>query len=222
MDIVGLGPQILRQLADNNLIKEITDLYKLKKEDLLKLEGFAEKKADNLLESIEASKKQPLERLIFALGIPSIGESASFELSQRYRDLDELSKANDMELQAIEGFGPNMVNSIINWFSSFKNKNTIENFKNLGIWPKNEKIHTLSDKTKTLSGLTFVITGTLPNLTRNEISELIVINGGKISSSVSKNTDFLILGENAGSKLNKAQQFNTKILDEKGFLKLLQ
>jgi len=221
MDIVGLGIRIVKQLIDSNLVKDVADLYTLNKSDLLKLEGFADKKADNLLSAIETSKTQPLERLIAALGIHGVGEVAASDLSQNYRDLNALSKASPAEIESLEGFGPNITQSIIEWFAQEKNQILISKLHQAGVWPVKEPSVKKTSSNLRLSGLTFVITGTLPTMSRNDAKQLIQTNGGKVTSSVSKNTDYLVLGEDPGSKYDKAKKLGIPMLDEQDLINLL-
>jgi DNA ligase (NAD+) len=224
MDIVGLGIKIVEQLADIGLVRDAAELYTIKRSDLLELEGFAEKKADNLLQAIEASKKQPLARLINALGIRGVGEVMAADLAARYHSLDEISLASAEELQEIEGLGPNIALAIVDWFARPANRNLLAKLKTAGVWPVIEqrpKAEIASQK-GVLDGMTFVVTGTLPTLSRDEIKELIQKNGGKVTDSVSKKTSYLVVGEAAGSKLDKARELGIPILDENSVLALVQ
>jgi DNA ligase (NAD+) len=220
MDIVGLGIKIVEQLIKNKLIKDVSDLYKLRKDDLLQLEGFAEKKADLILTSIESSRSQSLHRLINALGIRGVGEVAAADLARHYVDLNDLSKATIYQLEEIEGIGPNIAQAIVDWFDRPRNQMLLRKLKTAGVWPQSEIKTQEMGGEKIFSGLTFVITGTLPNLTRSEAKEFIQSNGGKVISSVSMKTNFLVVGENPGSKLSKWQNFNIPVLDEEHLLKL--
>jgi len=222
MDITGLGIQLVRQLVDAGLVKNVADLYALQKPDLLKLDGFAEKKADNLLAAIAASKDQPLDRLITSLGIHGVGEIAARELSARYSDLDSLSAASIDDVQAIQGFGPNIALSLFNWFHEDSNLELLKKLKNYGVWPVSDVTARTITTSQPLSGLTFVITGTLPTLTRTDASELILKHGGKVSGSVSKNTSYLLLGSEPGSKYDRALELKVPIMHEAELLKLVQ
>jgi DNA ligase (NAD+) len=222
MDITGLGIQLVRQLVDAGLVKNVADLYALQKPDLLKLDGFAEKKVDNLLAAIAASKDQPLDRLITSLGIHGVGEIAARELSARYSDLDSLSAASIDDVQAIQGFGPNIALSLINWFHEDSNLELLKKLKNYGVWPVSNVTARTITTSQPLSGLTFVITGTLPTLTRTDASELILKHGGKVSGSVSKNTSYLLLGSEPGSKYDRALELKVPIMHQAELLKLVQ
>jgi len=218
MDITGLGEQIVAQLVQSGLVGSLPDLYRLTKEQLLKLDKFGDKKADNLLAAIQASKSQTLQRLIIGLGIKGIGEVAARKLAQKYGDLDAISHASFDELQQLEGVGPNLAESIYEWFQLESNKQILEKLKELGLWPV-ESTSTPTGKLP-LAGLTFVVTGTLEGFSREGISEFILANGGKVSSSVSSKTSYLVLGADPGSKYNKARQLGIPIISEKELRKL--
>ncbi len=213
MDIVGLGIKIVEQLVESGLVKDVADLYSLKKEDLLKLDGFADKKAENLLQAIEASREQPLARLITALGIRGVGEVMAADLSREYRDLDELAQADSATLQLMEGMGPNTAQAIVDWFERPTNQKVLKKLHATGIWPQAE-MQPMGQGPLALADKTFVVTGTLPGFTREEVKAYIQAAGGKVTDSVSKKTDYLVAGENAGSKLEKARNLGIPILDE--------
>ena len=214
LDIVGLGIKIVEQLVHANLVGDVADLYTLNKDDLLKLEGFAEKKADNLLESIEASKSQPLSKFIFALGIRGVGEVVGNDLAQQFKSIDALQKATTEGLEGIEGIGPNIAHAVVDWLSHHANQVILEKLKRAGMWPTLEAGANEKETSQVFQGKTFVVTGTLESFTRQEVKEFIMSKGGKVTSSVSARTDFLVAGENAGSKLTKAQELGVKILSE--------
>jgi DNA ligase (NAD+) len=218
MDITGLGIKIVEQLIEAGLVKDVADLFTLRKEQLLELEGFAEKKAENLLKSLEQAKGQSLNRLIAALGIHGVGEVMAGDLSRAYGDLSALSKTSAEELQQIEGLGPNIAESIVDWFSQTANQKVLKKLGAAGVNPKMKKEE--MKKEGALSGFTFVVTGTLPTLSRDEVKEFIEQNGGKVTDSVSKKTSYLVLGENPGSKADKAQALGVKIVDEAELRKL--
>lgn len=215
MDIVGLGIKIVEQLIDARLVHDVTDLYMLKRDDLLNLEGFGDKKADNLLAAVEASKGQSLARLLNALGIRGVGESMAAELARNYPNLEKLSEAGLQELQQIEGIGPNIAQAIVDWFSRPVNRQVVNKLENLGVWPVSlpEKPG-MQGETLPFTNLTFVITGTLATMTREQTKEFIEKRGGKVTDSVSKKTDYLVCGESPGSKFSKAKELGVKILDE--------
>lgn len=212
MDIVGLGIKIVEQLVQEGLIHDVADLYTLKKEDLLNLEGFAEKKADNLIESIENSRNQSLARLINALGIRGVGEVMAADLALQYRDLDQIANTSRVELESIEGVGPNISQAIEDWFNRSANKAIINKLKSSGVWPVSPQ-QDISETSKKLESLTFVITGTLPDWSREEAKAFIQSHGGKVTNSVSGKTSYVVVGENPGSKLSKAEQFGVSIIN---------
>ncbi len=220
MDIAGLGIKIVEQLIESGLVKDVADLFTLKKSDLLKLEGFAEKKADNLLGAIEQAKGQGLNRFIAALGIHGVGEVMANDLARAFGNISALSKASADDLQQIEGLGPNIAESIMDWFKRPANQKVLKKLKAAGVDPQMQKAE--GKKQGAFSGLTFVVTGTLPNFSRDEAKEFIESNGGKVTDSVSKKTSYLVLGENPGSKFDKAKSLGVKIVDEAGLRKLVE
>ncbi len=220
MDIEGLGINTVQQFADVGLVKDLADVYHLNKESLLNLEGFGDKKADNLLAGIEASKSQPLYRLIAGLGIRGVGEVAAQDLVKHYHDLDELSRASETELESIEGFGPSIAENIVEWFATPDNLEMLAKLKASGVWPVAEAREETGKQP--LSGLTFVITGTLPNLSRTEAKNLIEENGGKLTGSVSGSTSYLVLGTEPGSKYDQALKRNVPILSEDDLRHLIE
>jgi DNA ligase (NAD+) len=219
MDIIGLGIKIVEQLIESGLVKDVADLFTLKKEQLLELEGFAEKKAENLLKSLEQAKGQSLNRLIVALGIHGVGEVMAGDLSRAFGDLSELSKISMHELQQIEGVGPNIAGSIVDWFSQPANQKLLKKLKAADVWPVAKKDEKKKDGA--LTGFTFVVTGTLPTLSRDGVKEFIEQNGGKVTDSISKKTSYLVVGENPGSKAEKAQTLGVKIINEAELRKLV-
>ena len=212
-DIVGMGIKIVEQFVQEGFIEDVADIYYLDREKVFALEGYGDKKVDNLLESIEASKQRSLGQLISALGIRLVGEVAANDLARRYRDLDEISKVTAEELEAIEGFGPNIAQSVVEWFQQANNKKVLKKLKKAGMWPQSEPMP-VDTGDLPFSGLTFVVTGTLPNFSRKDAKEFIEANGGKVTSSVSKKTSYVVVGESAGSKLTKAQELGVPTLDE--------
>jgi DNA ligase (NAD+) len=214
MDIVGLGIRIVEQLVSEGLVKDVADLYYLKKEDLLSLEGFAEKKAENLIDSIDSSRNRPLARLINALGIRGVGEVMATDLARNYSDLDSLANTTLDELQQIPGVGPNIAQAIVDWFSRPANRQVLEKLRAAGVWPKVEEPSRTKTVPQPFSEMTFVVTGTLEGFTRDEVKEYIQSLGGKITDSVSKKTSYVVVGENPGSKLDKAKSLGVSIIDE--------
>jgi DNA ligase (NAD+) len=214
MDISGCGIKIVEQLIDAGLVKDAADLYSLKKESLLELEGFAGKKADNLIDSITASKFQPLNRLIIALGIRGVGEVMASDLSRRFSDLDQLRAATTPELLKIDGVGPNIAQGIVEWFARPGNQQLIAKFKNLDVWPISKTDEGSDTPPKIFNGMIFVITGTLPKMSRDDAKAYIQTRGGKVTDSVSRKTNYLVCGESPGSKFDKAVELGITILDE--------
>jgi len=213
MDIVGMGIKIVEILVKENVVKDVADLYRLTVADLLPLEGFAQKKAENLINSIQISKQRPLSRLITALGIRGVGEVMASELTQYFHDLDELALTSEDKLMSIEGIGPNIARQLVDWFQKDTNKHLLLKLKQFGVWPI-EKSSIKKSENQPLAGFTFVITGSLENFSRTEIKEYIEANGGKVAGSVSKSTNYVLVGENPGSKADKARELNVKIISE--------
>ena len=218
MDIEGMGEAIVAQLVGKKLVKDFADIYSLKKEDLLKLELIKDKKAENLLEAIENSKKQPLSRLIYGLGIRHVGEKAAYLLAQKFGTLDNLMKARLEDFDAIYEVGSVMAESIVDFFRQESTKGLIKKLKEGGL---NLKEKLISVKKSPLTGKTVVFTGELKNFSRSESESLVRQFGGNPASSVSKNTDLVVVGENPGSKYNKAKKLGVKIISEGEFFRLI-
>ena len=218
MDIEGLGPAVLEQLVANGLIRNAYDLYHLDRDAVAALDRMGEKSADNLLAAIEASKQNDLFRVIFALGIRHIGQKAAKLLAERFGDMDALMQATEEELSAIDGFGAIMAQSAVRFFSLPSSRHFIEQLRQAGV---NMTCQTAHDDDR-FAGITFVLTGTLPTLDRAAATALIERYGGKTASSVSKKTGIVLAGENAGSKLEKAQQLGIRIIDEDEFRGMLE
>ena len=217
MNIDGLGESIVYQLAENNLIKDVGDLYYLTFEQALSLDGFKDKSAQNLVTAIENSKQANLDKLIFAFGIRNIGEKAAALLAEKITTLDSLINADMQSIMEIDGFGEIGAKSVTEYFAKDTVKLVIEKLKNAGVNMQYKSSRT-SD---VLSGKTFVVTGTLPNLSRDEAEKLITDNGGKAASSVSKKTSYVLADEKAGSKLDKAKTLGIPVIDEEEFLKMI-
>ena len=215
MDIEGLGGKTVDLLVEKGLIKRISDIYRLTKRDLLRLPRFGEKAAKNLVEAIEKSKDRGLARLIFALGIPNVGEHTARILAEKFKTIDRLMQATEAELLAINEIGPETASSIVNFFREERNRREIEELKKLGV-----KMEYEEEKGK-LKGKVFVFTGTLKSFSREEAKELVEKEGGIVVNSVSKNVDYVVAGENPGSKYEKAKQLGLKIIGEEEFKKLL-
>ena len=217
MNIDGLGTAIVELMAKEKLITSSADLYYLEKNDLEELERMGEKSVENLLGAIEKSKQNPLNKLVFGLGIKNIGQKAAKLICQRFGDIDSIMSASAEQILEIDGFGDTMAQSIIDYFALEGSKHLIERFKLAGVNMYEEK----TQKTDKLEGLTFVITGVLPTLKREEAKQIVEQNGGKTSGSVSKKTSFLLAGEQAGSKLVKAQELGVNVIDEKELYEML-
>ncbi|MBQ1954404.1 MAG: NAD-dependent DNA ligase LigA [Clostridia bacterium] len=215
MDIEGLGPAIVSALLENRLISTPADLYTLKAEDIAALEGLGEKSAAKLLAAIENSKKNPLSKLLTALGIRQVGTKAAAVLAEEFETLEAISEASAERLSEINDVGPVTAEYIVQWFSLDSSKKLIEKLISSGVNTRQEK----KEKGSLFAGLTFVLTGTLPSLSRNEASAIIEANGGKVSGSVSKKTSVVLAGEDAGSKITKAQTLGIEIIDEEEFLR---
>jgi DNA ligase (NAD+) len=220
MNIVGMGIKIVEQLVAAGLVSDLADLYRLDQQSLLSLEGFGEKKSDNLLTAISESRHMPLSRFITALGIRGVGEVLAGDLARYFGDLDKLARATWEDLMAIEGVGPNIARGIVDWFSQSSNKALLSKFKIFGIWPKESRAESISTDT-TLAGKVFVITGSFPDFSRDQLAALIQARGGKVTNSVSKKTSYLLVGENPGSKLETAKVLGVQILEENEFKQLV-
>ena len=218
MNIDGLGPQIVHTLLDNKLITSVADLYTLSENKLLQLYNFKEKTVNNLLNAIEKSKSNSLDRLVFGLGIRNIGQASAKLLCDKFGDLDNIMNASAEQISEIDGFGGVMAQSVYNAFHEEHMIELIKRLKECGINTKYEKIQ-IDDR---FAGKTFVLTGTLPTLKRSEAKALIEKYGGKASGSVSKKTDYVLAGEEAGSKLDKAQQLGIKIITEEQFKDMIK
>ncbi|ADL69569.1 DNA ligase, NAD-dependent [Thermoanaerobacterium thermosaccharolyticum DSM 571] len=219
MDIDGLGPAVIGQLLDNHLIHNIADLYYLKYDDLIKLDRMGDKSVKNLLNAIEESKGRDLDRVIFGLGIDLIGSKAASILANHFKTMDSLEEASFDELTNIEEVGPKMADSIIAFFKEKQNKEILDKLKEAGVNMVKKKSENTSN---IFDGLTFVLTGTLSNYTRDEAKKLIEERGGKVTGSVSKKTNYVVAGTDPGSKLSKAQQLGVKVIDEEEFENMLK
>ena len=218
MDIEGLGDKLVTQLVDRGLVKSPADLYFLKYEDLVGLERMGDKSARNLLKAIEESKSRPLERVIYALGIRYVGEATARTLAQRFHSIDQLAKATQEELMELEDIGPKVAHAIVSYFSEEQNRRMIERLREAGVRLSAEP--TQKEGSALLEGKTFVFTGELSSMTRNQAKQLVLSLGGKVSSSVSRRTSYVVVGANPGSKYDKARALGVPILTEEDFLKL--
>lgn len=220
MDIEGLGEALIDLFVDMGFLHSYADIYKLKEHrlELIGIERLGEKSIDNLLSSIEKSKDQPFYRVLFALGIRYVGSGAARKLADNFLSIDNLIKANEQEIESVYEIGPSISKSLVKFFSDESNLDLIERLKQSGIKFQSESSSAGSNN---ITNKTFVLTGTLENMTREEATEKILDAGGKVTSSVSKKTDFVVAGENAGSKLTKAQQLGIRIITEIEFTELL-
>jgi len=222
MDIEGLGESVAELLVERKLVKKLSDIYFLTKPQLLTLPLFKEKKATNLLTAIENSKKRPLSRLLYGLGIRHVGEKAAYVLAQRFKTMDRLMKASIAELQSIPEVGPVMARSIKEFFENKFTKEIIEDFKKAGV----NMVETTSEEEKKFkqifANMTVVFTGELDSMTRSKAEELVRQLGGNPSSSVSRSTSLVVVGRNPGSKYQKAKEYGVKMIDEQEFLKMLK
>ncbi|MGE5073187.1 MAG: NAD-dependent DNA ligase LigA [Anaerolineae bacterium] len=229
MDIVGMGTKIVEKLIETGAVKDVADLYKLTRGQILEAVTRKERKtkkdppgklADNLLASIEASKSRSLQRLITALGIRGVGEVMAADLARAYTDLDALAKARLDDLLEIDGVGPNIAQGVVDWFARPANRQVLKKLKAAGVWPTGGE--QLTARTGPLSGQTFVVTGTLDGFSREEVKDFIEQHGGKVTDSVSKKTDYLVLGAEPGSKAEKARTLGVKIIGERELRKLVK
>ncbi|MCM8798988.1 MAG: NAD-dependent DNA ligase LigA [Candidatus Omnitrophica bacterium] len=219
MDIEGLGEAVAKQLVEKKMVKDLADIYFLKKEDFLTLELFADKKAENLLKAIEESKKRPFSKFLYGLGIRHVGEKAALVLAERFKDIDTLMRTKVEDLLEIYEVGPVMAESIVNFFKQKSTQDLVKKFKKAGLILKEEEKKL---GPQPLKGKKFVFTGELSEFSRKEAEELVRSLGGEASAAVSKNIDFVVVGENPGSKFAKAKELGIKIIDETEFKKLVK
>lgn len=210
MNIDGMGDALVTQLTDRGMVKDIADIYKLTKEKLLSLERMGDKSAENILREIENSKKLPLERVIYGLGIRMVGERTAQFLVEHFGEMSAIEEAGEAELQQVEEVGPRIAKSIVEFFAEPKNRELVEELRAAGLTMKGKK----KERGTKLAGKTFVLTGTLAHLTRDEAKKMIEDAGGKVAGSVSKKTDFVVAGAEAGSKLDKAKELGVKVINE--------
>jgi DNA ligase (NAD+) len=220
MDIDGLGEENVRRFLSENLIADAADLYSLTTDQLSELEGFGEVSANNLVQSINASKEQPFERVLYGLGIPGVGYVNARNLARHLRSMDALMKATEDQLVEVEGIGPVMARTIEETLAEDRTRELVGRFGGHGL--RMEEAGPAAPAEGPLVGKTFVLTGTLPNLTREDATQRIEAVGGKVTGSVSKKTDYVVAGADPGSKLTKAQELGTEVLDEDGLLALLR
>lgn len=218
MNIEGMGESLVNQLADRGLVKNVADIFDLTEEKLLSLERMGKKSAQNVLDEIEAAKQLPLERVIFGLGIRMVGERTAEFLAEHFGSMDALAAASEDELLQVNEVGPRIAASIREFFEEPANCKLLDRLRKAGLNFKGEK----KQRGKQLDGKVFVITGTLPNYSRDEAKKTIEDSGGRVSGSVSKKTDFVLAGADAGSKLDKAKELNITVIDEAQLLKMLK
>jgi DNA ligase (NAD+) len=218
MDIEGLGRKRAQQLVDVGLIDSIADLYGLSTDDLMPLERYAEKSAENLLREIEESKRATLDRFLYGLGIPQVGQHMARVLAEHYDTLDDLIDADDSELEQIDEIGPVIAQSVAEFFANETNRQVVEDIRNAGLQLGNPYS---KGQPRPLEGLTFVFTGTLDRWTRDEAQDLVERLGGRATSSVSGNTDYVVAGPGAGSKLDEARERGVRVMDEDEFVEFL-
>jgi DNA ligase (NAD+) len=218
MDIDGLGVKLIDQLVDAGLVKDVADLYTLRREQLIELERMADKSAQNIIDAIEGSKEKPLSKFIFALGIRHVGEHISEVLAQDFPRLDDFFHLSEEDLTKVEEVGPEVAASVIRFFRDRKNRESIERLKRAGL----KVIEAAVKKKGKLADKTVVFTGTLSSYGRDEARSLVESLGGKTTSTVSKKVDFVVAGEDPGSKLDKAKELGIKILTESEFKKLIE
>ena len=216
MDIEGLGEALIDIFVEKGFLKTYADIYHLKghRDELISIERLGKKSVENLLNAVEESKKKPFDKVLFALGIRYVGAGVAKKLAEGIKSIDELIKASQEDLTAIEDIGESIAGSIQQFFNNPDNLHTIKSLKKAGLIFESGKTNNISVKDNFFSNKTFVLTGALQGFTREEAGGKIIKLGGKVTGSVSKNTDFVILGENAGSKKTKAAQLGIKIMNE--------
>jgi DNA ligase (NAD+) len=219
LDIENLGEAVVGQLVDSHLVTSLDDLYRLDSSQLLELEGFADKSANNLIDAIDRSKNQDFWRILCGLGIKHVGTSASKDLARTFSDWRQLAEASLEDFTSIDGIGGIMAESLVEFFQNPINLSMLESMESLGVVLKNDQAEDLSTP---WAGVTFVLTGSLEKFSRQEATLQIEKFGGKVSSSVSKKTSYVVAGPGAGSKLNKAQGLDIPILSEDQFLSFLE
>jgi DNA ligase (NAD+) len=216
-DIDGLGDKLVDQLVEKRLLTSYADIFYLDKQKLEGLDRMGPKSAGNIIVAIEYSKKINFNRFLFALGIRYVGEHIAKILAHNFESLSQLMKASQTELEAIDGVGPVVAESVESFFDQIENRNTVDQLRRGGI----QILQSPHKKEQALKGKVFVLTGTLAGMTRRQAKEMIEMAGGKVSSSVSRNTDYLVTGESAGSKLRRAKDLGINIIDESAFKELL-
>jgi len=221
MNIVGLGPKIVDQLLLLNMIGDPGDLYALKKDDLMKLSNFKDKKAEKIIDAIDDSKKISLARFIYSLGIRNIGEETARDLANHFIKLEDIRKAEKETLETINGIGPTVSKAVYEWFNNLENKRIVDRLINCGINIVSPLVAEKVGEKQHLKGITFVFTGELSSMTREEAKEKILKLGGRVLLSVNKSLNYLVCGENPGSKLKDAQKNHISIVNEFEFLAMI-
>ena len=219
MDVRGLGPQTLEKLLELNLIEDASGLYQLTGEDVAQLPNFKEKSVENLLDSLEQSKSQSFERVLFALGIRHVGERIAGLLVDHFEDIDSLTTASEEDIASINGVGPEIAASTYAYLREKENRLLIQRLRKAGLQVHREK--TQARGKQQLAGRTFVITGTLPTWSRTQAAQFIKTNGGKVVSLISSKTDFVVVGESPGSKLKKAREMQIREISEMELKKMV-
>lgn len=220
MDIEGLGERLIDQLVDQGYVRSIPDLYRLTKKDLLKLERMGDKSSENLLRAIERSKRRPLARFLYALGIRYVGEFVAQTLADHFGSLRRIMDASLEDLLAVEGIGPKVAQAVWQFFKNPENRAMLEELEALGVTPEEEEV-TVPASSNVLQGKTFVFTGTLSRFSRKEAEDLVRQKGGKVAGAVSRKVDYLVVGENPGGKLDEARRKNIQILSEEEFYRMI-
>jgi DNA ligase (NAD+) len=219
MDVDGLGEALVNQLVDQDLVRSVADLYRLTPEQLIELQRMGKKSAEKLIANINASRRQPLPRILNALGIPFVGERTAQFLAEAFGDLDKIASASEDELQRAEEVGPKVARSIRRFFHQQRNRDLEERLRAEEL---PFRYQAARQRTGALAGRTFVLTGALPSMTREEAKERIEKAGGKVAGSVSRKTSYVVVGEEAGSKLDKAKELGIEVIGEAGLLAMLK
>jgi DNA ligase (NAD+) len=217
MNIDGMGEAVVVQLMERGLVRSIADLYSLTSDKLLTLERIGQKTADSLIAEIQRSKKAPLDRVLFGLGIRFVGERTAQLLADAFGSMDALLAATPEELERVQEVGPRVAAAVHEFFAEQRNRDLIERLRAAGLTFTAER----RKRSAKLEGLTFVLTGTLPTLTRDEAKDRIEASGGRVSGSVSKKTSYVLAGDDAGSKLDKARELKVPVIDEAELLEML-
>jgi len=213
----GIGPKVLEKFIEEGLVSMPSDLFDLKEGDIFPLERFAQKSAQKIVENIQKRKEIPFSRFIYSLGIRNVGQKTSKDLAKRFKTIEEIKNTSKEDLESISDIGPTVSSSIVEWFSEKENEIFLKELEKKGVRYFNEK-----QKSNTLSGKKFVITGTMKSLSRELAKEKIMLLGGDVSTSVSKNIDYLVVGDNPGSKYQKAEEFGIEIINEQDFLEMIK